>query len=173
MIETDKKLIEDLLSEKVTRDEFLQLFSVNLDINNGYILEQLNIAYTTTDSDLLDYVIPVVSFDTNFPNTEKYVQIFCQLLREDWHYRHEDIVSLLEGIKSPNSIEDLFDTASKKFEYLDYDETYSLARKCTYALAAIKSPLAVEKLNLLANHEIEILSGYAKQRLAAISQQST
>lgn len=70
-----------------------------------------------------------------------------QLLEDEtWHTKIEDIISLLEDIKDPKSIELLYKTA---INVPDYDEMRSVAKKCLWALLAINTPEAMEKIYLL------------------------
>ena len=59
----------------------------------------------------------------------------------------------------------LYSTAMRNFDYLDYDEDFGLARKCTWALADIGTPDAWQKLQNLARSQNEIIAGYAQKRL--------
>ncbi len=95
----------------------------------------------------------------------EYVPFLVELLNEDWHYKHEDIVLLLQSSKDSRAVDVLYKTALKKYPYLDYDNSYALARKCTWALADIGTPEAKDKLFLLSKVEDEEISNYAKKRL--------
>ena len=94
-----------------------------------------------------------------------YVPPLIDLLLLDWHTRHEDIVGIFQELKDDRATEALFQVATKRFGYLDYDEFDGLARKCTWALADIGSPKSREKLQILSGSENELIAGYAKKRL--------
>src|SRR3989339_581243 len=74
------------------------------------------------------------------------VPLLIELLNISWHFRHEDIVSALQQLKHPQSIDALYKAALTTYEYLDYDDSFSLARKCTWALADIGTVEAKEAL---------------------------
>jgi HEAT repeat protein len=95
-----------------------------------------------------------------------HVQPLIDLLQLGWHTRHEDIIGLLQRAKDDKASNVLLETATRKFSYLDYDENEGLARKCTWALADIGSPLAIDHLRTLATNENELISSYAKKRLS-------
>jgi len=78
---------------------------------------------------------------------------------------HEDIASLLQGIRSPGSIDELYKTALTRFDYLDYDDSYSLARKCIHALGDINTAESKEKLAMLAGSGIPIIKEAAEKQL--------
>lgn len=59
-----------------------------------------------------------------------------------WHSRHEDVVRALQTTRAVDAVETLFEAAHARHGYLDYDETFGLARKCTWALADIGTEAA-------------------------------
>lgn len=96
---------------------------------------------------------------------EEFVPALIVLLRSKDHCRHEDIVSALQDVKDPRAVEGLFDAALVSHDYLDYDEFFGLARKCTWALADVGTPEAKSKLAQLAASENSVIAGYARKRL--------
>ena len=55
--------------------------------------------------------------------------------------------------------------ALTRLPYVDYDNGYALARKCTWALADIGTVDAQERLRQLASCEDPEVAGYAQHRL--------
>jgi hypothetical protein len=82
-----------------------------------------------------------------------------------WHARHEDVVRALQKIGDASSVEPLEKAAHAVHEYLDYDEFFGLARKCTWALADIGGTEARNALERLATSKNEQLAKYAHKRL--------
>lgn len=99
---------------------------------------------------------------------EKMDDILNQLLMCDWHMQHENIAMLLQRLKSPSSIEALYETAIKEYEYLEYDEAHALAVKCIWALGDIGTELAKQKLQLLLNSNIPVIKENAQKQLNRI-----
>lgn len=93
---------------------------------------------------------------------EKYLS---ELLCYDWHFMHEDIVLLLQEIGSIKSVQPLFKASTKKFKYLDYNDSKAFARKCTWALADIGNTEAKEALIKLSTNEDTEIAEYAKKRI--------
>ena len=89
------------------------------------------------------------------------------LLRAPWHTRHEDVAFALECLRDARAIEALFDAATRKFPYLEYDQGHALARKCTWALAKIGTREAIERLQDLAHCGEGVVEAYARKRLGA------
>jgi hypothetical protein len=82
-----------------------------------------------------------------------------------WHTRHEDLASALQRLKDPRTIDVLFKAATSRHAYLEYDEFFGLARKCTWALADIGTPEAKEQLQQLARGQNQVIAAYAQKRL--------
>ncbi|HSZ33307.1 MAG TPA: hypothetical protein VK772_08345 [Puia sp.] len=168
MTNYEQQLIRDYLSGKNSRSDFLIKYPIDLTNPSNYIIDILLNALKSEDSAEVDYGMSLIPFDKDFKNPDKYVDILCQLLSKSWHTRHEDIVALLQGIKAPQSVDALYKAALAKFDYLNYDDTHSLARKSIHALADINTEDSLVKLKLLANSNIEIIKEKAKKQLSVI-----
>jgi hypothetical protein len=92
-------------------------------------------------------------------------EVFVEAILLPWHHSHEDLARALQIAKDPRAVEALFETAFARYEYLDYDEFFGLARKCTWALADIGTAEARERLQGLARSENVIIARYAQKRL--------
>lgn len=91
--------------------------------------------------------------------------LFSDALLMSWHTRHEDLARALQKMKNPASVEALFAAATTRHAYLEDDEFFGLARKCSWALADIGTPLARLKLERLATNENPTIAAYAQKRL--------
>jgi hypothetical protein len=83
-----------------------------------------------------------------------YTDTLLALLDEHWHIDHENIVSILELIKDPKSVDKLYEAA---VNVPDDDEMRALAKKCIRAFNTINTPEAIEKLKLLSNSDDPII----------------
>lgn len=90
---------------------------------------------------------------------------FAEALVMPWHTRHEDLASGLQKMRVPETVDALFAAATAQHPYLDYDEFFGLARKCTWALADIGTPLARQRLAELAANPNPTIAEYAQKRL--------
>lgn len=95
----------------------------------------------------------------------KYVDALNEMLLLPWHFRHEDIVNALQELQSPTSVDVLFESATIKHKYLEFDESFSLSRKCTWALADIGTFEAKSKLVELSKNIDPYISKYASKRI--------
>ncbi len=98
--------------------------------------------------------------------TEKeYVHLLIALLEADWHFRHEDVARELQRLRDPLAISSLRRVAERKFDYLEYNDSQALARKCTWALSDIGTNEARVALEEIASLPDQVVSGYAKKCL--------
>ncbi|MES2371135.1 MAG: HEAT repeat domain-containing protein [Bacteroidota bacterium] len=164
MTNDEKQLIADLISGSLENDDFLKQYPIDLLTNKDYIPQQLEHAFSEENGDNVeDLMYLFFRFDEEFDG--KYVEVFCKLLRMPWHNQHENMVRLLQGLKDARSVNCLYETALARFEYLDYDDTFALARKCIHALADINNEDAREKLKLLTTSDIQIIREKAEKQL--------
>jgi len=95
----------------------------------------------------------------------EFIPVLISALRSENHFRHEDIVSLFQKAKDPRTCKVLFETSKKLLEHLNYDSTFGLARKCTWALAdigTIESKEFIKNISLTGN---QIIAEYANKRI--------
>ena len=123
----------------------------------------LNEAFEDKDADLVEEAIHSFADSEGFSN--KFSEVFCKLLQAEWHYRHEDIARILQGIKDPSTVDCLYNVAQLHFAYLDCDDTYQFARKCIKVLSAIDNEPAISKLQLLAQSNNPEIKQYATKEL--------
>ncbi|MBK9391745.1 MAG: hypothetical protein IPN68_16720 [Bacteroidetes bacterium] len=113
-------------------------------IKNAVLVEELLI------------VISVDGYDAS------YTTLLCKLLEYNWHDRHEDIVMTLLEIKDPLSIDCIYKAA---LHIPAWDEGRSLAKKCIWALKAIGTSDAIDKIEKLANLDDVIIREVASMNL--------
>jgi hypothetical protein len=91
--------------------------------------------------------------------------IFSDAILLSWHHSHEDLASALQETKYRPAVDSLFKVALSRPDYLEYDESFALARKSIWALADIGTPEAMERLRDLARSQNTVVAGYARKRL--------
>ncbi len=122
-------------------------------------LSLLKDTLTEKKEDSLANVLDIIYTDGT---DSDYTDPLFALLNEHWHVDHENIVSILELIKDPRSIDKLYETA---VNVPDYDDMRALAKKCIRALSTINTPAAVEKIKLLCNSNDPIIKENAEFQL--------
>lgn len=87
------------------------------------------------------------------------------LLKEDWHRKHEDIVRVIQEVGDFKAADVLYETCLKKYEYLAYNNSEALARKCIKALGKIGGIEVKEKLLLLSKCEDDYIRKTSLEQL--------
>jgi hypothetical protein len=98
------------------------------------------------------------------------VKEYCELLLQDGHMMHEDIIHLLQQKKDPHAIPFLRQAVLLKprLEYLAYDDYGSYYKKCFWALRAIDTPKAIAVIEEFANSDDPVIRNEASYRLSRI-----
>jgi hypothetical protein len=141
------------------------------DFSGGRIsVDELNVALCAdiaADPDaVFDAVKDALCAGDDAPIRERdIVPTLIALLRAGGHYQHEDLARWLQDLRDPRAVDALYEVALTKHEYLAFNNSYALARKCTWALADIGTREAREKLRLLAGGDDPEIAGYAQKRL--------
>lgn len=166
MTEQEKEIVIDVAVGNAPQESLLQLFATPANETDQLVLRLLNEAFDKSDSDGIECAL-IVGFIFGFSSRHR--RILCDILDANWHRRHEDAVSALATLKSPESIDSLFRAATARFDYLAFDASRALGTKAVSALSDIDDPAAIEKLRLLAESKDAVVSRKAKKRLAAIT----
>jgi len=163
MNDEQKKLIMKLSLGNISEDDFLEDFSSNIEYDLD-VSRLLTSVVTSKDANELEYIM-LLGFYFGFPNDCGF--ILCEILIQDWHKQHENIVSALQRIKFSDAADALYVAATSDFQYLHYDDTYSLGVKCEYALRSIGTEECKEKLIVLSKSSNEILAKNALKILSS------
>ncbi|MEU6934188.1 HEAT repeat domain-containing protein [Streptomyces sp. NPDC046385] len=97
---------------------------------------------------------------------DEFLEPLIELAGADWHKRHEDVVSSLAKLRSPETVQALALATRWVPEYLEYDEARALAVKAIWGLGAIPGPEAREVLEGLRDDENEVIRENALKQLA-------
>ncbi|AST71219.1 hypothetical protein BFG07_22755 [Kosakonia cowanii] len=161
LLENRNALILKLMMKQINLSEFLCQFgdaSGELDL-----CKEFTLAREAKDAELVDlllYLSAVVKFDYYD------VDILNRLLTDTWHQKHEEIVRLLDHYRQPSSVNPLYEAALLNLDYRDYDEDFVLANKCIRVLEKIQDQNAIEKMELLAAADNELIRQYAQKHLS-------
>ena len=107
----------------------------------------------------------LISIQKNNIPIENFKDLFLELLLEKWHFVHQDIVMLLGEIADSSMNDALLSATELKLDYLDYDDTYQLARKAIKILSKIGNKSSIEKLKIIEQFDNQVISDYAKKEL--------
>lgn len=155
-------LIVGLILDRISEDRFLREFPVGPAGPRAAALAILKRAAQAKDPVGVEMGL---CLGHRFGMSMDFLEILCELVEADWHKRHEDAVSGLAKLKSPASVDVLYGAALSRHAYREYDEAYSLGVKAIYALAAIQTSEAIEKLGMLMRCNNDILASEARMRI--------
>lgn len=166
---TDFAMQDEAKVRKIKR-KFINDFTVDVTKNPQYALQLLETAYDEKNAGDVELAMDIIGmFDLLKRYPKEYPSLLLKLLEADWHYEHENIVWIFQQeLKIPEAVNLLYETALKQFKYLEYDEFFALSVKCIWALGAIKTKEAIEKLELLAQSDNEIIKENALNQLEMI-----
>ena len=148
------------------KQKFINDFTVDVTQKPQYVLQLLETAYNEKNAGDVEWSLGIVGIFNLL--SKDYSKILLKLLEADWHYKHEDLVNAVRQLKIPEAVNCLYGTALKRFQYLEYDDFFSLAVKCIWALGAIKTVEAKDKLKLLSQSSNEIIRDNAIKQLEKI-----
>ena len=136
--------------------------TANKKVKKERILNSLSEAIKERSSDKAENAVTTVH---QFGYDPDFVPLLIELLESDWHFRHEDIALALQWSKDNRATNSLLKTAKIKFDYLNYDDSYSLARKCVWALTDIGTDESKQALFELSQWHDQKIASYAQKRL--------
>lgn len=91
-------------------------------------------------------------------------QVLAQILQDDWHESHEDIVFELGILGEPVAIDSIAKAAVRTFDYMaEWGNLQEFQRKCAYSLARIGTPYSLSALEILSKHPDEYISKCGKE----------
>lgn len=159
----NKKKGEDQF-EKQQLEQLLDMDRLELQES---IKESIEMAMHTKDGEYLSFLMYSIFSKKDNLYIEEFISYFNQLIIEEWHKEHENIVGLLQrNGGNDESVDNLFKAIFMTFEYLEWDDNYAFAVKCVWAIAVIHGINSEKYLKILAENDNEIISRNAKERLA-------
>ncbi|MDF2699363.1 MAG: hypothetical protein K0Q49_919 [Haloplasmataceae bacterium] len=163
MLEKYDKLINKLVRGSITIDKFKKSIPYDLEGNHHLMIELFNKACFMENGDDIERLLFLghyYNLDYNY-----LIDILCKLLKYTWHERHEDIVLILQQLKSPKTVDCLYETAITTYPMFKWDENNALARKCLFALGDINTPDSIKKIYSLSESKNEILRRHALEQI--------
>lgn len=148
MTELEENAILDFASSEITIDDFYKKMPQYK--NEDFIVKKYNEIIFNKDSKTLGYLRLIPIRDVRL-----FKNIYRQLLLEDWHIEHEDIVGLFQSYfnKDIENIYILLNALINIPTYLQEDEAtkYSYIKKIIYAIGAQPQPESLSALGDLAS----------------------
>jgi hypothetical protein len=102
---------------------------------------------------------------STFGVTMDHLLPLAQLASADWHVKHEDVVTLLGQLRTPDAVDALYEATQWVPAYLDFDESRALAGKAVRALAAIPGERAEQALLRLLDADDAVVRKQAEKQM--------
>lgn len=133
-----------------------------------FLLNEIVDAYKQEDAKMIEYLIFTIFLAEEEINLSLFLNILNKLILCKWHDKHEDIVLLLQKIRSSESIEYLYKAIFLKPAYLKWDDNYAFEKKCIHAIAKCGKQGAIDKLKSLVTDKNEVIRLCAEQQLQKV-----
>lgn len=153
--------IDELMLGQISKSSFLDINSI-VDITD-VVERKLVEAYQSKNAEAVDELLYLVSLYEIYNG--RIVGILNELLVCDWHFKHEDIVLLLEKMSAFESLRYIYDAIELKPRYLQWDENFPFEVKCVRALYYIGKEKSLPYLENLSKNSNEIIREMAKRQL--------
>ena len=162
----DRKLLNGFFKGKFSKNQVVEKFDLDGLTPDVFISKEIESASNKENADELEDAITLI-----FIFDEKNIPIakLNSLLLEHWHYRHEDIASLLQDAKSESSVDYLYKSIKQKYNYLMFDDSCALAVKCIWGLGDINNEASILKLLKLCKSDINVIRDNASAQLDKLS----
>jgi hypothetical protein len=157
----------DLCAGKIDKIVFLEVYGIALDRVEAEVEGLLRRAMLNHDGDEVEYALMLGSL-FSFPNN--IIDLIHELVVQDWHSRHEDMIGMLQQHHEAISIPILREaiTLKPRLQYLDDDDYGSYYKKCLGALQSIGTPEAISAIEECAASEDAALRQQAEDYLTEI-----
>ncbi|MGS2806394.1 hypothetical protein [Nocardia sp. MW-W600-9] len=145
---------------RITKDQLLRHF--NSSDGKSLSLSLLDQAIHEKDADGVELSLIVAS---QFGIDLDYIDQLVELAFSDWHYKHEDVASMLGEIRSPEAVAALTRLAEWVPDYLEFDSARALANKAVRALEVAPGADAQKALTRLTESTDEEVANFARRHL--------
>ena len=167
-----QNIVNDLIDNTLSSGMVFKKFNLDKDSILNLIIDFLNESIQKKDADMLDCIVYIIFyFDLS---SEPLLDIYDHLLLEKWHYKHEDLVTLIDPYRSEKSLAYLYKAATMRFEYLMYDDdiTFALASKCIWTIGNIGTHNAQKYLMKLAQCDNIVIADKARRQLTVMNKKN-
>jgi hypothetical protein len=168
MTEEDRLLLVDLDYGRVTFDNFLKQFSIDLKSNNNFITTEIEAAIQSADIDRIQITIPLIWFSADIPN---FVDLLNGLLINPNHRSHQVIAKNLQNFApSPTTVPFVRKVLETNFEYLEYtcSDSDVIAKWFSWLLYSIATDEAINLMKEYSNSKDEGIANEMRYRLNKI-----
>jgi hypothetical protein len=168
--ERHSDLIITWIERRISSDEFARRYPISAHKLDELGPRILNAALATQDAFDLEYGL-LVGFQRGM--TRAYLPSLLQLANAPWHRQHENIVSALDELLAPESVDELYRVALSQHAYRSQDKARTLAVAAIAALGSIADCAAIAALGQLLHSGQHILEKQSAKQLQRIATTAT
>ena len=117
MTEKDKQLLIDLHYGRISYDQLLKKFSVEIKQDTEFVRKEMTEAIGKAKSDEIGMTLPLIWLSGDI---YKYIDILNELLINPKHRKHQELAKGLQDYPSPTTVPYARKVLESNFNYLQY-----------------------------------------------------
>ena len=165
---TDKQVLIDLADAKISYDQFLNRFSVDIKKDSAFVRKEMNAAIASRDPNEIGTTLPLIWLSGDIPN---YTDILNDLLVNPNHRKHQQIARGLQDHPSSTTVPFVRKALESNFDYLEYtcSESNAIAKWFSWLLYSIfGTPEAIDLMKEYSKSNDEGISNEMLYRLKKV-----
>lgn len=162
-------LLEKLVVDEITEQDFLRTYPVDLTKNKSYLIDLSEEASKQKDEDTLSLLLDVIATLEIYRGVDLQ-SIYRKLIQEDWHKMHEELVDSLD--KSERNEGTFISVLNTTYAYHSHgveDFMVPIWSKCLWNLYAIRSERAINTIRAYSQSEYEYLRETAQKLILKLN----
>lgn len=173
-MELTKSLFNTYFKNQISLEEFIEKLGIHENNFLDYLMCEMTKVIEEQDAVQLGYLVYTLFLwdkqmgKKNSGGLKKFSDKLNKLLVSDWHYKHEDIVLLLQKISSIESVEYLYDAIELHPQYLAWDDNYAFEVKCVRAIYYIGKENSFSYLEKLSKHSNRVIREMAQRQIGKL-----
>jgi len=167
MTEKDKQLLIDLDYGRISYDELLERFSINIKQDFEFVRKEMFAAIDSAEAEEIGMTLPLIWLSGDI---DKYIDILNELLINPNHRKHQEIAKGLQDYPSPTTVSFVRKALESNFDYLEYtcSESNAIAKWFSWLLYSIGTTEAIELMKEYSNSNDEGIRNEMLYRLKKV-----
>ena len=169
MNQLERKLLIDWESGKISKEEFLAAFPVDIRRDKNYVVSEVEKAVKTGETEELELAINLIWLSDNEAD---FIDLLHNLLLNPNHRSHQYILKSLQDLRNPKSVPFIKKALKTNFDYIPYtgSDSYGIAKWFSWALATIGTNEAIDLIKEYSHSEDEGIREEMLYRLKRIEE---
>ena len=156
---TLREILDEIEEQQIGLGDYLPRIPYHAFLYTNDLVAEIIAAYHQREPEILQDLLAIAARDGV---NDRYTEILCEIMKNEWFWINEEIAMLLEDIRDPASVDTLYTTA---LNIPPHDEVRALARKCIWALVAIGTREAKEKIRQLKAANDPVINQFIKLQI--------